>query len=287
MAFCRSERSGRDLNPRGRGIRHVRVEAPAGGRLRPTLIFESPAIATANCRAIAALWSQKPGRCCFRMRRWIRLAFTFCVLTTTASAQAQVAPPPDFRNGTVGRQDVSPGDPKSLQVVPTGNSNGKTHQPSRWERLKAGVWPFQNKRASSDSVSASRTRATSRDLQSANGTNGAGSGSSATAKPTANASPRQKERRARWLMGRDLKYAPGEENESFSPFERNEDPAVSRAAHAAPQDTMPSPPLLRPLWGSLPITGRSRATCRLHWIHYQVPSNNQPLRRCSTRRPSR
>jgi Putative beta-barrel porin-2, OmpL-like. bbp2 len=44
-------------------------------------------------------------------------------------------------------------------------------------------------------------------------------------------------------MGRDVRYAPGEENESFSPFERKEDPAVSRAAYSAPQDTLPSPPL--------------------------------------------
>jgi hypothetical protein len=74
--------------------------------------------------------------------------------------------------------------------------------------VKDGIWPFRPKRETPNSKSAPR-----------------------------------EERRTRWLLGRDVKFAPGEEEEYFGPWAAKDDPAVSPAAYTAPTNTMQSAPV--------------------------------------------
>ena len=92
-----------------------------------------------------------------------------------------------------------------------------------------GIWPFRPKREAADYRRPSRNGG-GRAQRAANKKSRAQERPAQATRPKPEPSPKPEERRSRWLMGREVKYAPGEEEEDerFGPWETKADPASRR-----------------------------------------------------------
>jgi hypothetical protein len=129
--------------------------------------------------------------------RCSRLILAFC-LVTTAVAQSQEQETPEEQRRTADRQSSSQGPQSTLQPRKTGASVLTPGRLSRWERLRNAAWPFQARRPDTTEEPAPRRR---------------------------------------WLLGRDVRYAPGQDPDAPQPSQAMADPAVSLAASEAMEDS--------------------------------------------------
>ena len=176
---------------------------------------------------------------------WIWFAMIFCLLTMSATAQSQETAPLDDRGPTADHSAGSLPARQPRQTPTTEESTQRLPQATRWERVRDSVWPFRSTRRTTDSGRPTRNAPQGNGQRSADAKNRAEEASSGRTRPKPEPSPRREENRKRWLLGRDVKYAPGEEDEgdSFGPWEMKVDPSVSRAEYESLQDSTPTPRL--------------------------------------------
>jgi hypothetical protein len=141
----------------------------------------------------------------FDAARCSRLVLAFCMLTTAAVRSEELEAPKEQRR-TADRPSSSQKPPSTLRPQETDETGSAPGRLFRWERLRNAVGSFRARRHD-------------------------------TAEEPA--------RRRRWIVGRDVKYVPGEETDSPEPARAKADPAVALAAYepvAEPrQATAPAP----------------------------------------------
>ena len=179
-----------------------------------------------------------------RTARWSRFIVVICLITASASARAQEDEPlddhksPDRSSGSLPAQKLRPKTETAEPAAPR-------QEASRWQRFRESVWPVRSQRRTTDSGRPTRNAPQGNGQRSADARNRAEEASVRGTRPTPEPSPGREENRARWLLGRDVKYASGEEEEgdSFGPWEKKADPSVSQAEYESLQDSMPTPRL--------------------------------------------
>jgi hypothetical protein len=179
----------------------------------------------------------------FRTARWTRLVLAFCLVTSSAAARSQEAESPDDHHTTADRSSGSLPGQKTRQTPTTGESTPARQHASRWQRFRDSVWPFRPRRQSTDSERPPRNLAIRPGQRVASGKKGAEDVLAQGPERKPESSPSREERRSRWLLGRDVRYAPGEDPDTSEPSDVKADHSVSQAAYESLQDSRRSPAL--------------------------------------------
>ena len=169
----------------------------------------------------------------------------FCLITTSASARSQEAEPLDDHKFSRSFLGLSPWSETTAKSRDRGTGPTTPRKPP--DGSGSGIRSGHSGRSGgpTDSGRPTRNAPAGKGQRSADAKNRAEEASARRTRPKPEPSPRREENRARWLLGRDVKYAPGEEEEgdSFGPWEMKADPSVSRAEYESLQDSMPTPRL--------------------------------------------
>jgi Putative beta-barrel porin-2, OmpL-like. bbp2 len=132
-----------------------------------------------------------------------QLLLAFGLVISCASAKAQESEPPIERRA----QDETSASSRRTQNTKQGKKTVESTPPAvtRWDRFRESVWPFR-------------------------------------ARPKPEHSPPREERRTRWLVERDIKFAPGAagEDDRVGPWEPKRDSTVSPATYAEPETPIPA-----------------------------------------------
>ena len=152
--------------------------------------------------------------------RCVGLLLVFCLVTTTAAARSYEDEPLDDRNTTADGSRGSAAGQKTRREPGTEETT-PARGGTRWERFRESIWPFRTKRPERHS-----------------------------------ARPLREEPRTRWLVGRDIRYAPGADPDSSRPSDLNADPALAKAANELGQALGPASTVLGPGSGVAPANER-------------------------------
>ncbi len=189
-----------------------------------------------------------------RTASWIRLAVTLGLVVAAGSARSQDVETSTNRDKVNDQSSVTSAGHRERQRSADDDVTPATQKANRWQRFKNGIWPFRPKGEHVNANDASGSKASGFGQGSAEAKVPPADDGSQNTKSKAKATPAPEERRVRWLLGRDVKFAPGEDTEDdhFGPWAPQEDSAVSPAEFSAPQDKTPLPDLPPIPPGSIP-----------------------------------
>ena len=176
---------------------------------------------------------------------WTCIVLVLCLATVAARAQSQEPESTDDHGKTPDRTSGAHADQKKSRTGSLEESAPPKSEPSRWERLRDSISPFRPKRQSSDTGDRARNDLISRGRLATQGNSKA---AEVPARKPKSSQP-QDESRRRWLIGKYVRYAPGEDPNSPDYDGAKQDDSVSRATYSKVQEPTQLPsldPLSRP-----------------------------------------
>jgi hypothetical protein len=176
-----------------------------------------------------------------RRRLWSSaLVVAFCLVVVQSAPAAQEPEPNDDQTA---RSERSAGSSRAAKTGSAAASQKPSPPPakgSRWERLRDSVWPFRAKGQGPNSGTPAQSGSSGDGPRDSSAKNNSKVIAALTRKTSAEPTSTREQPRTRWLVGRDIRYAPGVDPDSPPSPGAEADPSLSQASHSAIQATGPT-----------------------------------------------